>query len=570
MAKWLNADIKTKFGRSIYQRYIFVVLVFGLFIVGVVGRIGFIYQLDPTLLTGQQKRVTHSTVKSMQPRGLINDRFGYTLALSVPKYKLWIDSVHVDWDEAKQTKLAKMVGWPENKMKQWFVKHKKSYAHLGELDTSQYQSLKQSGLKGLHLDIDYQRYYSLADKAAHLVGRTDHVNEGIQGLEYALNSELHGQAIASIVKHDRKGRPLSRHQATQESTPAIMTTIDHRVQFFAAEELEKMITESEAESGSVIVLSKRGDILAMVNAPSFDPNKPLEKLDSRIRNRAFVDLFEPGSVVKPLAMAVLLPEIAGKINALNTSGGRIRLGKFTVSDTRDHGRIKLDDVIKKSSNVAMIKLAQLAEKTHLIEGYKALGLFDESDIHLYGEPVNQQFSQIDKKSLSYLTASYGYGFQVSLLRMAHAYLILANHGVDPGLRLLHNVNHKQHRVVSAEIAKRVNQMLLSAVSHDGTGHRARIKGVHVSGKTGTAHIQSSNQRGYVDKHMASFIGFAPTEEPQYVVAVQLNEPKGMYHFGSRSAAPLFKKVMEFALNAHAFQPILPHQTGALYASTKNH
>ena len=561
MAKWFGSRVNSHFDRSIYKRFILIAVLLVLCVLAVVVRVVYIYQLDPALLISPQQRITHSTVKSVVPRASITDRFGYVLAMSVPEYKLSIDTIHMAWTSQMKQSIADILGWRRQRVDQWFANHPKRYAYLATINQQQYSQIKESGLRGVYIDVSYRRHYPLGEKAAHVIGRTDHSQKGVQGLEFSLNKLLQSDVKSTLVKHDRKGRPLSRTRLARQENQAMTTTLDHRIQFFAGQELEKMIQESGAVSGSVVVLNKSGDILALVNYPAFDPNVSLPVLDDRIRNRALIDLFEPGSIIKPLAMAAMLPELGQSVTQVDTKGAKIKLDRFVVSDVRDHGIIPLDDVLKKSSNVAMIKLAKQAKNTDIIASYANMGLFDESDIHLYGEASNAHFSQINKDSTNYFTATYGYGFQVSLLRIAHAYLILANHGVDPGVRLLHNETHKQKRVISAQAAIRVNQMLQSAVSHDGTGFRARIKGVHVSGKTGTAHIQSQGKKGYSDKHMASFVGFAPTENPEYIIAVLLNEPQGMYHFGSRSAAPVFKEIMQFALSSHEFVPRIATSVG---------
>lgn len=564
-----STNIDRRLASSINRRAISVVIALLMVCCAIAYKLFLIHGVYGDKLSTKQYAVTHTAVTDMPQRGQIYDRFGYGLALNTPEVELWVDQKHVAWQKHDIDSFADAINEEPEIVANWFKVHKETYRRYSITDWSTSLRLRSKGLKGLHTKVRFRRFYPLKSASAHLLGKLNSEGKGSMGLEYSFEKTLAGDALQRVVKHDRHGRPmqaLTKFAALKKQS--VKTTIDHRVQHYAFEALKEMVEKSSAQAGSVVVLDRNGDIHAMVNYPSYDPNLPIKKIDSALKNRAYIDMFEPGSIIKPIAIAALLSDQLSDDTTYFTGNGKFKFMGHYVTDTAPMKHVALKDILIKSSNIAMVKMAQSVQNKHLISGLKDFMLFDLSGIHLFGEPVNHDYSQINRDSAAYLTASYGYGIHVTLLRIAHAYLILANDGLDPGVRIIDGEQVTQQRVIDKATAQRVNQMMLSAVMKNGTGRRARVKNVNVAGKTGTTHKHRSG--GYQeDAHIASFVGFAPAEDPQYVVAVMLDEPKGNLHYGGTSCAPLFRDIMDYALKVRVVSPQIAYDKGVRDATSYN-
>ena len=556
--------------RSVKLRYFSVILVLSIVVIAIFVKAFFIHTVHAGRLSDKQLSSTHKTLREPAHRGGIYDRFGFALATDMPMVDLWVDQKNVKWQTLQQQLLCEYGGVTDANCQTWFSSHMGQYAKFTTLPWHKFMALNKEKIRGLNPQLYYKRYYPMAESAVHLVGKLNHRQSGVSGLEFAFDNSLKGEPLIQSQRQDRLGRALNTLRSTEQTNKplkagvSITTTIDHRIQHTTYEALKDMVNKADAVAGAVVVLSVDGDVLAMTNYPSFDPNKALDKVDGRLRNRAYIDLFEPGSIIKPLSLAAILKHYPSDEHVIDTGSGLLKVHGYEVRDTVPVDKIKLKDVIRKSSNIAMVKLTQSATSDHLLTGLARFGLFDETSFPLHGEPATSHYMHLERDSVSYLTASYGYGIQVTLMKIARAYLILANQGVDPGVRLIHNGPISSERIMDKAVVKRINAMMQSAVKL-GTGRRAQIDGVRVAGKTGTTYKHSKG--GYEDKcYIASFVGFAPADKPQYIIAVMLDEPKGQYHYGATSAAPVFQKVMDYALKVHGSEPYINKANGGHYAA----
>lgn len=510
---------------------------------------------DPYHLKHKQSTLTHKQVVHKAPRGEFFDRHHYPLAMNVPRYRVYLDLGRFSLSQQQKQDLSSMMSMDVDVMNRMMSKHKNKYFLLSQIDHGTRMSLLDSGIPGLHFEELLTRYYPLGASSAQLLGRMDREGMGVEGIEKLYQSHLNGQDGLQRVRHDRKGHAVgfSDHMKTMQIGQSLVLTIDHRIQQYVYRELLSQIEASEAKSGAVVVLNSKGDIIAMVSAPSYDPNNRIDKVDARMANKSVVDVFEPGSTIKPIAFAALLPHLR-KDKIVDTEHGRYRLDKYMIKDVRDYGSLTLTEVMSKSSNVAMIKLTKQVGGDALLKTYQAYKLFEPSYAGLMGEHVTLHGAMMKPGSVGYYSMSYGYGMQVSLLQLAHAYLILANRGVDPGIHLMsedRRPRSEPQRVSNASIIDQLTKMMVVSVEK-GTGKNAKMSGIDVAGKTGTTQISVAGR--YTEKkHVATFAGFAPANadvdtQMRYTVAVVIFEPKVGKHYGGLAAAPLFAKIMNYTLS----------------------
>ena len=520
---------------------------------------------DPYALRKKQAALIHKTVTIKAPKGEFFDRNYYPLAMNVPQYRLFIDFHRLALSPEKSTLLLSYMA-PNSQAYQTLQKKLQTskYLYGGIVDYDAKLRLMDAKITGVHFEELIARYYTLGPALAQVLGRVDGDGVGLEGLEKLYNDHLAGTDSTVRIKQDRLGHTLNIDPSTKlmQAGQSMVLTIDHRIQQFAYKELLAQLKTSQAKAGAVVVLNASGDIVALVSAPSYDPNKPVHGIDDRMKNRAVVDIFEPGSIIKPIAFVGLLDHLS--LNTLvDTEGGVYRLGRYSIKDVRHYGVLTLPEVMAKSSNVAMIKLTQKVGGDVLLKTYKDFKLFEPTYAGVLGEHVTLKGLRIKENTIPYYVLSYGYGMEVSMLQMAHAYVILSNRGLDPGL---HIVDSKQLlrppavRVAKEKTVERVVQMMVKVVD-EGTGHDAKVDNVSVAGKTGTTHIITSGKYDS-DKHIASFVGFAPanqtSESEVYTIAVVIFQPKVGGHFGGQAAAPLFAKILKYALSLEQHIDVHPY------------
>lgn len=427
----------------------------------------------------------------------------------------------------------------------------KQFFYLGrQLPLEVADTLLALDLPGVAATREYRRYYPLAETAGHVVGMTNLDGMGIEGIEKARNDALAGKNGQTRVVRDAKGKLVESVISMEEMQPGqdIQLSIDRRIQYLAYKELKTQVSLLNAKAGSLVVLDAHtGEILAMANVPSFNPNNRKELEPYLYRNRAVTDKFEPGSTIKPLTIAAALEaRVLGEDVEVNTSPGEIKFGKYSVKDPKDYGSITLPTLLAKSSNVGASRVALLMGARDHWMFLNRVGFGQVPNAGFLGETAGLLTNYAQWSKVDHASHGYGYGLSSSLLQLTRAYAPFAANGVlmpvsiykldKPGLG---------QQAMSPDTARAVLRMMEAVVQKGGTGERAMVEGYRIAGKTGTAYKYINNQYQN-DRYLTSFIGVAPASRPRLVVAVQIDEPK-IDDSGGRAAAPVFSKVMAEAL-----------------------
>ena len=424
-------------------------------------------------------------------------------------------------------------------------------------------------LEGVRLERDYRRFYPSGEASAHVIGFTDVDDVGQEGLELALESRLAATPGLRRVMRDRTGRLVDEVGLIEAAHDGVdvALALDHRLQYIAYRELKAAVQSAGARGGSLVLLDPAtGEILAMANQPSFNPNSA-DKGELRARrNAAVADVIEPGSTLKPFTIAAALEAHAltpGSI--IETSPGWMRVGKYTVRDHRDYGAIPVADVIRHSSNVGAGKIALAQPRERLAHLYDMLGFGRPTQSAFPGEGAGQLAPPGEWSDAQHATLGYGYGIGVTTLQLAQAYAVIANDGVfTPVTFELRDGPVEQTRVLDAQTARQLRAMLETVV-RDGTGRAAAVPRYRVGGKTGTVHKVSRD--GYSeDRYRALFAGMAPITTPELVLVVVIDEPAAGEYFGGQVAAPVFSAVMAQALRLRSIAPELERPATRLASS----
>ena len=402
----------------------------------------------------------------------------------------------------------------------------------------------------IEVEQGYRRFYPLGETAGHVLGLTNLEGNGIEGIEQTQNTLLAGKNGKKRAVRDGKGRLVENVESLEDMQPGqdVRITLDRRIQYLAYRELKNRIVELNAKSGSLVVLDAHtGEILAMANYPSFNPNNRKDLEPNLYRNRAVTDKAEPGSTIKPLTLAAALESRAiGPDVEINTSPGKLHFGKYIVKDKKDYGTISLPTLLAKSSNVGVSRVALLMNPRDHWFFLTKVGFGRVPDAGLSGETPGKLTNYTEWSKVDRASHGYGYGLSVSLLQLAHAYAPFAANGVL--LPVTVNVREKPvqgQQVMTPENARAVLRMMEAVVRAGGTGEKAMVEGYRIAGKTGTAY-KFINNAYRDDRYLTSFIGIAPASRPRLVVAVQIDEPK-IEDSGGLAAAPVFSKVMAEAL-----------------------
>ncbi|GLS82192.1 peptidoglycan glycosyltransferase FtsI [Paraferrimonas haliotis] len=512
-------------------------------------------------------RTTSHTVQ----RGLVTDRNGEMLAVSVPVQAVWADPKVVfernGFDDMRRWQaLADVLNQPLDPLLDRVQRNpSRRFVYLQRQVTGAVADyIRQLKIHGIYLKPESRRYYPTGEVTSQLVGITNIDDKGIEGIEKAYNDWLTGSPQKQKVRKDRNGQVVERLSVVQagENPNDLVLSLDQRIQSLAYSELKKATESMQATSGSVVVLDvKTGEVLAMVNTPSYNPNSTSQRQSYRMRNRAITDTYEPGSTIKPfVVVAGLEAGTIKKDDIISTSPGYMRLGGSLVRDGHNLGDVTLAKMLVKSSNVGISKVALSMPIQQLLGTYYSLGLGDYSGIHLAGESAGIIHDRHRWSEHERATMSFGYGFSVTALQMASLYATLGNKGVRLPVSILKlpevdgriKVPEGQ-QVISEDVANSVLHMLVGVTEKGGTARKAHIEGYPVSGKTGTS--RKAVAGGYGDDYVASFVGVAPTNNPELAIAVVINEPKGDKYYGGDAAAPVFAKVMSSALQLRNVEPV---------------
>jgi len=492
-------------------------------------------------------------------RGILTDRHGEILAVSTPVDSVWINPKQFIHAQSQWQSLATVLNMSLNELKNLVNKRlERSFVYLKRhLPPKIAEQVKALEIKGVFLQREYHRYYPSGEITAHILGFTNIDDQGQEGLELALESTLKAVPGEKQVIRDKNGNVLLdvKNIRMSRDGQSVRLSIDRRLQYLAHHELKKHVRRVRAKSGSVVILDvKTGEVLAMVNQPTYNPNNLEERQSHRYRNRAITDVFEPGSTMKPFTIASALD--SGKYHAgsyVNTSPGKLIFGKYTVSDGRNYGSISLTKIIQKSSNVGASKIALSLPPQQLWRTLNAVGFGNAPNSGFPGEikgklPHFSTWQVVENASLS-----FGYGLNVTLLQLARAYATFGNKGLLPPVRFIavdsdsdEEVNELSVPAMYEKTAQQVVKMMESVVKEGGSGTKAAIANYTVAGKTGTVrkHLRGKySQYAY----LSLFAGIAPSHKPRIVIAVMIDTPKTKSYYGGDVAAPLFASIMSRAL-----------------------
>ncbi|MCG3725964.1 peptidoglycan glycosyltransferase FtsI [Vibrio cincinnatiensis] len=530
----------------------FVLLVFGV----LVSRLAFIQVIEPDNLIreGDLRSIRAQTLHSA--RGIISDRNGEALAVSVPVEAVWADPATIFKqggliEKDRWHALADVLGLDRQEMlKKIETNQTRRFIYLQrQVSPAMAKYIRELKLSGVGLKSESRRYYPAGEVSAHLIGVTGIDGHGLEGVERSYDKWLTGEAGKSIIRKDRYGRVVENIalEEREEGKP-LQLTIDQRLQAIAFRAVKQAMADYRATSASAVMLDvKTGAVLAMVNAPSYNPNNRSDWQSFKMRNRVITDAFEPGSTVKPfVVLAALVDGIADEKTIIDTGDGVMQLGGSRVRDTSRVGKANLQMILKKSSNIGVAKLALDMPLESLLGMYSSVGLGEVSGLNLVGEssgifPNRRRWSPFEIATLA-----FGYGVSITPIQLAHAYATLGNLGVYQPIHIINNNQRNlSHRVVEERYAKQVLEMLETVTQPGGTAVRAAVPGYRIAAKSGTS--RKAIAGGYSDEYFAYTAGVAPVSDPRISLVVMVNEPQGDSYYGGAVAGPVFSEIMKGAL-----------------------
>ncbi len=492
-------------------------------------------------------------------RGRVLDRNGLILASSVVAQSIWAIPEDVDRADPKLRDLARLLEMPLAELRKRLAQDDKTFVWIKrQVDEPVAKDIAALGIKGVYQRREYKREYPEGEAAAHVVGFTNVEDRGQEGVELAFNQQLSGRNGSRRVIKDRLGRVVEdvRDVVPPVDGPDLQLSIDSKVQYFAYQKLRAAVEQHKARAGSVVVLDAlTGEVLALANYPSYDPNKRRHLSGEQLRNRALTDSFEPGSTMKPFIAALALEKgLVRPETSIQTAPGRITIGGSTISDAHPHGVLTVNEIIQKSSNVGTVKMAMQMSPREMWETYAQAGFGQKPQVPFPGAVSGRLRPYKSWRPIEQATMSYGYGLSASLFQLAQAYTIFARDGeLIPVSMLKTETPATGVHVFGPKNTAAVRKMLGMATGPGGTAPQAQTMGYSVGGKTGTARKQEG--KGYADKKYRSFfVGLAPIESPRIVVAVMLDEPSAGQYFGGVVAGPVFSETVQQTLRILGVQP----------------
>lgn len=542
-------------------------LLFCLFFLGVTAVVGKAFWLqcgiDTEFLQKQGEARYARTLSVPAQRGQIVDRNGVVLASTIPARSIW--AVPDEAQDATETQIANLASVlnmaPEDITKRVVGKKKRSFVYIRrQLDTDTTERVRQMQIPGIYIGNEVRRNYPDGEISAHVVGFTDSDNNGREGVELADDSLLSGKAGSRRVIRDRLGRVVEDVWVKEASAGNdVVLSIDSRLQFIAHNALKAAVEQHDAKAGAVVVADVRtGEILAMSNWPTYDPNVRKSLRFENVRNRVLTDTFEPGSTMKPFAVAKALDlGIVRPDTLVQTAPGKLTIGDRTIGDTHNYGMITVSQVVAKSSNIGTSKIALEMQPQTLWDMYTALGFGISPKVGFPGAVAGRLKPAATWRPIEQATISYGHGVSVSLMQLVRAYTALARNGdvIDLTFRRT-NREALGTQVFRPEVARQMRSMMMGTVAAGGTARRVSVEGYTVAGKTGTANKIENGE--YVNKYVASFVGMAPAGQPRIIVAVMIDEPTRGSHYGGTVAGPVFNEVAAGALRLIGVHPDDPH------------
>jgi cell division protein FtsI (penicillin-binding protein 3) len=531
-----------------------------------IGRAGYLQVLDKQFLKHQGDLRHVGVMPIPAHRGRITDRNGELLAVSTPVKSIWVSpkeflSTEIPSDTLKA--FAARLGLKVDElMRRVGENDSRAFAYLKrKMSPEQADLALGMGLPGVHAEREYKRYYPTGEVAAHLVGLTNVDGKGQEGMELVFDSSLRGVDGARRAVRDGKRRIIEKTEEVRRPVPGqdLALSIDSRLQYIAHRELKAAVAHHRARSGTLVMMDPQtGEVMAISNQPAFNPNSRGKISPDVSRNRAITDLFEPGSSMKPFAVACAIElGLTHPHTMINTQGGIMHVGTNVVKDVHSYGVMDVSKVIQKSSNVGTSKIALSVPPRKFWAFYHNLGFGQPLETGYPGEAKGRLSDYHGWSAFDQATLSFGYGVSTSALQLARAYTAIANEGVMPMASLVSkDQGGEAHRIMSESTATSLAGMLEKVVSREGTAIQAAVPGYRVAGKTGT--VKKLGARGYTtSKYNAVFAGFAPASHPRLVMVVMIDEPSAGEYYGGAVAAPVFSKVMEESLRVMNIAPDQP-------------
>ena len=527
------------------------IVVFGLLVAVVGAKLIYLEVTQRDFLQDQGDARTVRMERINAHRGMILDRRGSPLAVSSPVVSLWANPSELPEEAAALAQLAEGLGVSEERFQEKMNRSKdRNFVYLRRHARPQKaDAILNLGLSGVYSEKEYHRFYPSGEVTAHVVGFTDIDDSGQEGLELSYENWLSGQEGKKKVLKNLYGEVVRDIMPVAEAIPGkdLHLSIDQRLQFLAYRELKSAIYQYKALSGSFVLLDvSNGEVLAMVNQPSYNPNNRVRLDLASIRNRSVTDVFEPGSTVKPFTVAVALqsPQFSTE-SVIDTSPGFMTVGDATIRDPKNQGLLDLGGVLAYSSQVGISRLALQLNEYDIWDLFRRVGFGQASGMGYPGESSGFLPNRRRWKEIERVTFAYGYGLTVTPLQLASAYMTIASGGIKRDVTLLNSGSTSGERILPEAVARQLLVMLGRVVS-EGTGKRAAVDTYAVAGKTGTSRKIGKN--GYDDsRHIAFFAGIAPLDQPRFVGVVIINEPKTSRVGGGSIAAPIFARVMSNVL-----------------------
>jgi cell division protein FtsI (penicillin-binding protein 3) len=494
-------------------------------------------------------------------RGKVTDRNGVVLASSVPARAIWAIPEDVNATPVQLAQLALLLQMPLADVRRRLADDDRSFVYLRrQVEPDVADRIAALKLAGIHSSREFKRHYPEGPTAAHVVGFTNVEDRGQEGVELAFQSTLAGRTGSRRVIKDRLGRIVEDDWLREPRDGAdLVLALDNRIQYITFAALKQAVDAQRAKAAAAVVLdASTGEVLALANWPSFDPNlrsgQRVRWNPEAVRNRVLTDTFEPGSTLKPFSVAAALEAgVVGPDTRIQTAPGRLTIGGRTIGDSRVHAQLTVAEVVAKSSNVGTAKIALDLPPQTLWETYTGVGFGQAPRVGFSGAVPGRLRPYRAWRPIEQATIAYGYGVSVSLMQLARAYMVFARDGDLPPVSLLRLAAPPPAvQVLQPGTARAMRRMLESAASDEGTAPLARVAGYRVAGKTGTARKLRDGQ--YVNAYVASFAGFAPVSAPRIVVAVMIDEPGGAHYYGGDVAAPVFAQITAGALRALQVTP----------------
>jgi cell division protein FtsI (penicillin-binding protein 3) len=525
-------------------------VLFGLLVAGLLSLLGrgvYLQGIHNNFLQEKGNARYSRVIEVSAHRGMIKDRNGEALAVSTPVQSVWVSPADVDANVQQIKALSAALKLPESEVRHQLFDSSRDFVYLKrQLPPEQAEQIARLNVAGVALQPEYRRYYPSGEVTAQLLGFTGQDDNGQEGLELSLQDALGGKPGSQRVIKDRRGH-IVEDVASLRAPKAggdVLLSVDSKIQYLAYRELQAAVEKHHAKAGAIVVLDARsGEVLALANYPSYNPNNRIKVSPQAMRNRAVADLFEPGSTLKPFTVAAALEN--GKVHPdtiINTEHGVYTVGGKQIHDTHAEATLNVSQVIQKSSNVGAAKMALMLEPRVMWQSLSDSGFGAHTGSNFPGEATGKLRDAKTWRPIEQATMAYGHGISVNLLQLARAYTVFANNGeLKPVSLMKLDAPVAGQKVLSDKTALAMRDMLETVVLPGGTAPLAQVSGYRVAGKTGTAHKLSGAH--YVDKYVASFVGFAPASAPRVIVAVMIDEPNNGVYYGGLVAAPVFSQVV---------------------------